>query len=135
MILRRQRAWLRGWWNLIHLFCVRPDQRKAIHDDFIESAIRRLLDVPIVWKWAVQFALHNFDHEASASCIVCAAKARGLKVVHRPFMCVNGNVVCKVCNMPVDKWAKDIVCSGKRAPYTPAPEPKPEIRIIPTDWT
>jgi hypothetical protein len=101
---------------------------------FSQRFIRRCLELPLIWKWAVGYATWNFDHSSNSDCIVCAAKARGMRVVHRPFMAVNGNVICKVCSMPVDQWAKNVICSGKRPPSPPPSEPKPLFKIVRTDW-
>ena len=132
--IRKLRAWQRGWRNVIALYIKRSDQRRRIEREFLTERTRRLLELPIVWKWAVRFAQQHFDHTTDANCIVCAAKARGLRVVHRPFANANGAPICKVCSMPIEQWAKNPVCSGVRVPYVEPAKPQPSIKIIPTDW-
>ncbi len=95
---------------------------------------RSLLEAPFVWKWAVRFVQRNFDHTPDSTCIVCAAKARQYRVLHRPFANSRGAVICKVCSMPVAQWKKNPVCSGKTAPYVEAVEQQPRVKIIRTDW-
>ncbi len=101
---------------------------------FSERLVRSALEIPLVWKWAVQYVKRNFNHTPDANCIVCAARARSLRVVHQSFANASGAAICKVCSMPVAQWKKNPVCSGKPAPYVEAVEQQPRVKIIRTDW-
>ena len=73
----------------------------------------RMLNWPILWRWAANW-LSWCEHDATAAaCPPCAAQARRLQEKHLPVCSFNRLMVCSKCGLSSTYWQRWPRCAGK----------------------
>lgn len=99
-----------------------------------ENLLRRMLDWPILWRWAANYILENVtDHVESAECLICLVKLRKLKFQHTPTIDARRQTFCSKCGILLSEWRRNPKCAGRSIKQTSPPPPPPFV-VIPLNW-
>jgi hypothetical protein len=85
--------------------------------------LRRALSWPLLWKFAVNLIQEHVSHVDAGDCLLCAAKQRSVKNAHRLMMGGDRQMFCRRCGLPLRVSMFQPICTGKRPPVKPTPQP------------
>ena len=93
----------------------------------------RLLNWPVIWRWAVDWAC-EYEHADESDCLPCAASKRRNRHEHRLAYGPRRVLQCLKCGRDVDYCTKHRHCSRKRASVPTPTSLKPVYSITPVFW-
>jgi hypothetical protein len=86
---------------------------KLILTERDRQLIKRALQWPLVWRWAVRWAAAQNHSEYTKVCFPCAARDRLLKDKHAPTTGTDREVYCDKCGLHYTYWKVWRRCAGQ----------------------